>query len=226
MLPNKKLAIQHCKRNVPELVADACQLEGIDFSVPEIQTLLSGITIGGKYLYEQQVAVNQIQAWKEILHDVNKGDIQINKSYSNKIHAIAAQEDAMEWGNFRTGMVRISGTDYTPPRPDALDKAYNLMLDNFETIQDEYDRAIYLFLHHAKNQFYFDNNKRQGRFMMNAHLLNVGLPTINVPKKREEEFNRGMLNFYNSKSHDSSEMKAFLMSCIHPMIAKEFDLKI
>lgn len=226
MIKNRALAIQLFKRSLPELVSDACQLEGINFTVPEIQTLLGGMTVGNKDIHEQNIALNQINAWKTILNDLLNENVEISKDYSNKIHNIAAKEDAMEWGQFRSGNVTIAGTEYLPPKSEELDDKYKQMISDFSKIQDDYKKAIFLFLHYAKNQFYYDNNKRQGRFMMNAYLLNQGLPAINVPKKREYEFNHGMLRFYNSSKNDASEMYAFLMSCIHPTIAEQFDLPI
>jgi Fic family protein len=226
MKKHRELAIQLFKRDIPELVADACQLEGINFTIPEIQTLLSGMTVGNKSVDDQNVVLNQISAWKSILNDLKSGSILINQKYSNKIHKIAAKEDAMMWGEFRSGNVRIAGTDYQPPAPDALDSKFEQMMLEFNKIKDEYNKAAFLFLHFAKNQFYYDNNKRQGRFMMNAYLLDQGLPSINIPKKREYEFNHSMLKFYNCANNDASEMTAFLISCIHPSIAEQFDVAI
>lgn len=79
MIKNKALAIQLFKRSLPELVSDACQLEGIDFTVPEIQTLLGRMSVGNKYLHEQDIALNQIGAWKVILSDSFKDNIEINR---------------------------------------------------------------------------------------------------------------------------------------------------
>lgn len=224
MIKNRELAIQLFKRSLPELVSDACQLEGINFTVPEIQTLLGGMTVGNKYLHEQEIALNQINAWKMILSDLINNRVEIKKDYSNKIHNIAAKEDAMERGKFRSGNVTIAGTEYLPPKTEDLEGKYVQMLSDFSKIKGDYKKAIFLFLHYAKNQFYYDNNKRQGRFMMNAYLLDQGLPVISIPKKRENEFNHGMVRFYNSSKNDDSEMYAFLLSCIHPIIAEQFDL--
>ena len=224
MLKNQALAIQLCKRSLPEFVSDACQLEGINFTVPEVQTLLGGMTVGNKDLHEQAIALNQINAWKVILSDVQNNKVEITKEYSHNIHGIAAKEDAMEWGQFRSGNVTIAGTDYLPPKFGELEQRFVHMLIAFNKIENAYEKAVFLFLNFAKNQFYYDNNKRQGRFMMNAFLLNQGLPAINVPKKRELEFNQGMLNFYNSADDDETEMFAFMMSCIHPAIAEQFNL--
>ncbi len=54
------------KRLLPEFVCDAVNLEGINFTLPEIQTLLDGITVGGHRLADQQVALNQGEAWRTL----------------------------------------------------------------------------------------------------------------------------------------------------------------
>jgi Fic family protein len=47
----------------------------------------------------------------------------------------------------------------------------------------------------ARNQFFYDVNKRMGRFMMNGLLLHAGYPAINIQAKRKLEFNEKMLLF-------------------------------
>jgi len=57
-----------------------------------------------------------------------------------------------------------------------------------------------------------------GRFMMNGLLLSAGMPAINLPVKRKEEFNRLMLDFY--RSDDVVPMTQFMKSCLSPQIIK------
>jgi prophage maintenance system killer protein len=75
-----------------------------------------------------------------------------------------------------------------------------------------YDKAIHLFLTMARHQFFYDVNKRMGRFMMNGLLLTEGYPAINLPAKRQLEFNTLMIAFYDSG--DQFEMNTFLRSCL------------
>jgi prophage maintenance system killer protein len=90
------------------------------------------------------------------------------------------------------------------------------MLDNLNEIEDVYDKAIHLFLIMARTQFCFDVNKRMGRFIMNGFLLSEGFPAINLPAKRQLEFNTKMLTFYDSA--DEKEMNLFLRTCLDPKI--------
>jgi len=50
------------QRALTTFVYDVVQLEGINFTLPEVQTLLDGVTVGGHKLTDQKISVNQGQA--------------------------------------------------------------------------------------------------------------------------------------------------------------------
>ena len=57
-------ALFDAKKIIAQIVTDVVNLEDINFTVPEIQTLLDGITVGGHKLQDELIALNQIKAWK------------------------------------------------------------------------------------------------------------------------------------------------------------------
>ena len=215
---NKNKALMLAQRQLSEFVYDAVNLEGINMTLPEVQTLLEGITVGGHRLSDQQITLNQANAWKQLFAWIKVDDFQPSQEKSWEIHAIAAKEEALEWGQFRSGGVLISGTTYTPPNASLLPKYYQLMLDDMEKLDDIYDQAIHLFLTMARTQFFYDVNKRMGRFIMNGYLLSHGFPAINLPAKSQQTFNQLMLDFYNS--NNQSEMNAFMRSCMDDRVVK------
>lgn len=114
MPPNQAKVLMLAQRDVSVFVYDAVQLEGINFTLPEVQTLLQGITIGGHRLSDQQVAVNQGEAWMVLFKLLKEGKFEVSQACACQLHAIAAKEEALEWGQFRTGGVLIAGTEYEP----------------------------------------------------------------------------------------------------------------
>jgi len=70
----------------------------------------------------------------------------------------------------------------------------------------------------ARWQFFYDVNKRMGRFVMNGHLLAHGYPAINLPAARQLEFNQLMLAFY--ASGDQQSMNGFLRSCLDDRVIR------
>lgn len=218
MPPNKAKALMLAKRQLSELVCDAVNLEGINYTLPEVQTLLDGITVGGHKLSDQQIVLNQSNAWQEVFALVKNDQFAVTAEIACTLHGIAAQEDALEWGQFRSGGVMIAGTEYMPPSAGELPELFTRMIEEAEQISDVYDRAIFYFLRMARCQFFYDVNKRMGRFMMNGFLLNEGYPAINLPAKRQLEFNQLMLDLYTTGNQDA--MNNFLRSCLDEKIVK------
>ncbi|SDU00068.1 hypothetical protein [Desulfobacula phenolica] len=77
MKPDKPKAIMLAKRQLVEFVCDAVNLEGINFTLPEIQTLLDGITVGGHKVTDQQIALNQADTWRALLELIEKNQFEI-----------------------------------------------------------------------------------------------------------------------------------------------------
>lgn len=114
--PNRDKALMILQKEITVFVYDAVQLEGYNFTLPEIQTLIEGITVGG---------------------------------------------------------------------------------------------------HRISDKFFYDVNKRMGRFMMNGFLVSHGYPPINLPATKKLEFNQLMLKY--CPSGDESYMQKFMMDCIKPI---------
>jgi Fic family protein len=212
MQPNKAKALMLAKRMLPEFICDAVNLEGINYTLPEIQTLLDGITVGGHKVSDQQVVLNQHQAWRLLLQLIEEGKFAVTVETACTLHELAAKDDALEWGKFRSGGVMIAGTAYMPPLADKLPELFRQMVREAEKMPDIYDQALFIFLTMALCQFFYDVNKRMGRFMMNGLLLHNGYPAINLPAKRQLEFNQLMLAFYDTG--DQRQMNVFLRSCL------------
>jgi len=218
MKPNQPKAMMLAKRQLAELVCDAVNLEGINFTLPEVQTLLEGVTVGGHQISDQQIVLNQGQAWRTLFEWIEKGEFEVTTEKACELHRIAGRKEALDWGKFRAGDVTIAGTDYMPPEAGMLHDLFDDMIDQAFEMTDAYDRAIFLFLTMARYQFFYDVNKRMGRFIMNGVLLSAGYPSINLPAKRQLEFNQLMLSFY--ETGEQAPMNAFLRSCLDERIIR------
>ena len=104
MKPNLKLAIQLAKRDVPALVYDAVNLEGVAMTLPEVQTILDGITVGGHKISDQNMALNQAKTWDAIFNWVKEGTFSFSKATVLAVHKIAGEEEALEWGKISFGI--------------------------------------------------------------------------------------------------------------------------
>lgn len=84
------------------------------------------------------------------------------------------------------------------------------LLEAQSFIENSIERGIATFLSCAKNQFFWEGNKRTGRLIMNGILLSAGQDIITVPAECREEFHTKMIDFYDS--NDASSMFSFMAS--------------
>ncbi len=92
------------------------------------------------------------------------------------------------------------------------------MISTYETavlalhdIADPIERAFALKLFMAREQLFFDGNKRTARAMMNGVLMSHGFDGISIPASKQLNYNQAMSRFY--PSGDATEMMQLLASC-------------
>ena len=214
--PNQTKALLLAKRELPVLVWDAVNLEGIHLTLVEVQDALDGIKMNVHPSGDYTIALNQAAAWQVLFDAVEQNTFSLDQQFVCDLHAIAGAEEALSWGAFRTGGVTIAGTDYQPPVATELNVLWLDMVKKSQQIAGVYEQAIWVFLQMARTQFFYDVNKRMGRFMMNGLLLSQGYPAINLPAKRQQEFNELMLAFY--ADGDVTDMTQFMLSCLSPQL--------
>ena len=212
--PNSQKALFLAKKQLSELVFNTVNLEGINYTLPEVQTLLDGVTVGGHKQVDELITLNQIQSWRFLFEKVENNEFDLSFGFVCKLQREVAKKEALTWGKFREGGVSIAGTDYLPPKAKELPKLWERLTQKSipNDIDYIYRYAISWFLQMARIQFFYDGNKRTGRLIMNGILLTKGLPVINLPAKRQLEFNQLMLDFYPSNNEEP--MQIFMLSCL------------
>ena len=209
--PDRPRACFRAKKILEGIVYDTVFLEGNPFTFPEVKTLLEGITVGGHKLSDERQVLNQAKSWKTLLHMIQSGEFTVSREIFCRLQGIVAEEEALDWGDFRSGAVSIAGTGHIPPEPDDLNALFHQGIAILEKIQNPHLRGMLFFLFGSLHQFFWDGNKRTSRLMMNGILLSSGYDVINIPAKKKLEFNEKMIRFYDD--HDGSEMIRFLVSC-------------
>ncbi len=198
--PNYELNIFLAKKDKVDYIYNTSALEGNAMTFPEVQTLLDGITVGGHKLSDEQMILNQNRS-VELLFDLLKNkEFSLSKEILLKLHMEVSKEEALQWGEFRTGNVRIGGTSYIPPKSKELDNIFKKNKEMLGKITHPINRAISYFLLGAKNQYFYDGNKRVSRLMMNGELLSNGYPLFNIRVKDQLEFNKTVIDYYNSNN--------------------------
>lgn len=192
------------KKLLPDVVFNMASLEGNPFTFPEIQTLLDGITIGGHKLSDEQQILRLKDGWDQVFDYAVNGNGIIDKNLFNKFNDIIAKDEALISGSFRTGQVRIAGTDFLPPKAENLADIFEKELQLiFSRCKSKTDLAFEIFLWGALNQFYYDGNKRTSRLVANTILISNGQGIFNVKAKDRLSFNTLMVDFYDRRNADN-----------------------
>lgn len=207
--PDFDLALMLAKKMREDYVYNTSALEGNTMTYPEVQTLLEGITVGGHKLSEEQQVLNQNESWLFLLELVKEKKFTLNKDIFCQLHSKVAKEEALVWGEFRTKMVGIGGTEYKPPRAEKLNEVFNENIKEIEKIENLLLQGFLFFLIGSQNQFFFDGNKRTSRLILNGILLQNGYPIFNLLAKDKLEFNTKMIEFYDTK--DGTNLLEYLI---------------
>jgi len=192
------------------LVYDMAAHEGNPLTFPEIQTLLEGITVGGRRIEDQDQALRISKGWKCVIRWIEDGAFRLSMETAIHLNTIVARGEALETGRLRSGGVGIQGTNYRPPPPETLETRFRQLIEETERAALP-ESAYRYFLAAAANQFFWDGNKRTALLLMNALLLRDGFLPVSIPAGRHLDYNRKMLRYYETA--DPSEMIGFLADC-------------
>ena len=211
------------EKSLPELVWNAAALEGNTFTLPQVQTLLDGVTVGGKRLEEAEQILALSEAMGVMIDSLRDGTFALSKEMSDQIHGIVAQHEAIESGHFRgEGSVTGGGNvllasggavdgDPAGERGAQLQTDFSNLIAAINALQDGRARALTYFASATRSQFYFDGNKRTARIMMTGALIQAGFEPVNIPYARQEEFNVALDVLF--RTDDGTKLIEFLTTC-------------
>jgi Fic family protein len=193
----KKIAFSHKVDYVYNTVA----LEGNTYNYIETETLLSGVTVGGHTVKEANEILNQKEAWEFTLNNAfAQPSIMVSENLIKDIHWRVGKDTVVDPGQYRTGRVKIGGTDYVPPktRTEIFLQLENFLQDFAKLKIDVYLKAIIIHFVTALIQPFYDGNKRTARLLMNFIFLQNNYPLLSIPVKARQEYVVAMLKGYET----------------------------
>jgi Fic family protein len=219
-------ALQRFRGRLPELIWNTAALEGNAFTLPEVRTLLDGVTVGGKRTDDERQILALSEAYSELDDLVGREEFTLTKGVSDDLHRALAIHEAVESGHFRGegvvtggGSVRLSnGGSVAGIDPGAggsqLIELHRNLVGYLVTLSDPRERALLYNAAATHYQFYFDGNKRTARLMMTGELMSNGYEAVNVPFARKLEYNLALDTLFETA--DATELLTFLVSCADP----------
>lgn len=212
------------RSRLPELIWNAAALEGNTFTLPEVRTLLDGVTVGGKRLHDEEQILALSEGYSTLDRLLEHGGFDLTREVSNRLHGLIARHEALDAGLFRGegsvtggGTVRRAGSGHTDGRDhgengDLLIERFDRTVDYVQNeIPDPRMSALVYFAAATRHQFYFDGNKRTARLMMSGILMRAGFDAVQVPYARKLEFNLALDRLF--RDDDATELIAFLATC-------------
>ena len=163
-----------------EYVHSSNSIEGNTLTLGETETVIQGMTVGGKTLKEIQEAKNHPEAIRYI-KELAQQRTPITEETIIRIHRLLLDEILVKPGEYRTGMITVPGANFTPPRstmiPSHIQKLVNWLDQNpWEYTPVELAARFmhgFLIIHP-----FHDGNGRTARILMNLILLRNGYPTL------------------------------------------------
>lgn len=212
------------RASLPEYIWDAAVLEGNPYTLPEVQTLLEGITVTGHRLADQNQILALNDGFNLVEEMVGRNAFGLDKATGDSVHAKIAVHEAIESGHFRGegqvvggGHVSIGalGTFHASEPGDNgtnLKREFRALVTYvLEDIEDPREQAIAYFCAATRRQFYFDGNKRTSKLMMAGHLMRNGYDAISIPARRQLEFNQLLAPMFDDG--DATAMMQFIIDC-------------
>lgn len=180
------------------------KIEGNTYTYVETETLLKdGITPEKRYEDAKMLKNlhNNFVGELEYIHK-GKNQEQIDERTLFRIHSTNSDGlvSTEERGQLRDRAVRISGTEYIPPknREDIMQKLGMILFEQ-EQYQNPLERAVFLHCNVARIQPFIDGNKRTSRMLESVVMMNADLiPVYSAKDANILHYRRGLIAFYET----------------------------
>lgn len=192
-----------------DFVYTSAKIEGNTYTKADALTLLDyGRTAGGKRYSEAKMLINLQKAFSFMI----RNELSVTKFTLREIHQILSDElvEESEKGTVRQRGVTIRGTDYLPLADSfRLEQEMDRLFAVYQTIENPYDRALYLHNNLAYLQYFIDVNKRTARLMLNVSLKADGRMILIPHEESIPLYVASILEYYEQGTYRQS--KAFFI---------------
>lgn len=183
------------------------KIEGNTYTYVETEALLKdGITSPRRYEDAKMLKnlyntfISELEYIKGNRNTENIDERTLLRIHSSLISGLVSGEDV---GNFRNRPVRITGTNYIPPKTqmEILSKV-NEILYQQESLFNPLEKAVFLHCNLAKIQPFIDGNKRTARMIESIVLMNNDI--IPVYSAKDEDilnYRKGLIDFYENDNY-------------------------
>lgn len=194
-LPDAPSGRQSFDEATPRYVHNITAATGNPITLPEIQILQSGMTVGGRRLQDHNEVVDLLSAFRYVKvrnmrKDGSSFAFALDKRTVSMIHECVMRHEDPDAGKFRgeggsgTSVSFHPGDAYCPTPADDGGDLLRQEFDRAQTFLNSLDepveKALAYYALGVRNQFFLDGNKRAALVMANGLLIQARHPAITI----------------------------------------------
>lgn len=183
------------------------KIEGNTYTYVETEALLKDNITSEKRYEDAKMLKNLYNTFVSEMEYINKGhnQEQIDERTLFRIHRSISSElvSSEESGMLRSRAVRITGTEYVPPKEiREIRIALNEILFNQELYSNPLEKAVYLHCNIARLQPFIDGNKRTSRMIESIAMMNADLiPVYSAKDVDILHYRKELVSFYETGNY-------------------------
>lgn len=175
------------------------RLEGNKYTRLDTKRLIElGQVAEGKDAKEAQMILNHKKAIELLVEQADL--VGFNRYTFSNLHSALAENlvgGERDEGRIRTGLVTITGSNYTPLAiPQRLGELFDLLLTKAGAIPDPFEQAFFVMVQLPYLQPFIDVNKRTSRLGANLPLIKTNLRPLSFVDVPEHAYVEGTLGVY------------------------------
>jgi len=205
---NSKVSLEHFLNNKSyidkfglDFIHTSALIEGNTYDKLDTQTLIEyGRTAGGKKYSDAKMILNLRDAYEIFISQ----PLKASKETLKDMHYILSNEMVAKGQRAtpREGTVTIAGSKYIPlSSRDKLESELNYLFKKLESIENPFNRAIYLHNNLAYLQYFNDCNKRTARVMLNIALKEADCMIYIPDEEQIRTYLQAIVTYYETGDH-------------------------
>lgn len=206
IMPLSKLYSSEIQNLAVEWSYYSGKIEGNTYTYVETETLLKDGMTSPKRYDDAKMLKNLYNAFiTEIEYAKNGGKDVITEALLYRLHSFLTDDlvDNKERGLLRTRPVRISGTDYIPPKDSfEIQEKLSQIIILQNKIENPLEKAIFLHCNLARLQPFIDGNKRTARLVESIVLMqNDIVPILSTKIEHINAYRSALIHFYETEDY-------------------------
>lgn len=193
-------------------------LEGNSLTITETKLLLEdGITVNGKPIRDCYEATGHAKAYDFMLEIARAPSLNITEDTICRLHHLfyhAIDESAA--GQYRSGQVFITGTEYLPPEAEAvpaLMAEFTAELNNKAATLHPVLLAAFAHRRLVDIHPFTDGNGRTARLLMNLILINKGYCIISIPPVLRHDYIQALIAAQRENNPTDAPFSTLIAEC-------------